>query len=733
MKNKRKKLIACVLAAVLGLSVTVSPVHAENNAGSFNVTGGTSGTEWTYDSSANTLTFNTSGTYTVEGDGQESEETIHVARDFEGTITIRNINTTWMNVENTAKLTLMLDGTNTLREGGLRFTNATTGSLTIDSNTDGSLTATSMGAPAGIGGISGAGNSITINGGTVTATSTRGAGIGGAHGGTGDNITINGGTVTATSDWGAGIGGGQYAGAGYITINGGKVIATGSGGAGIGGGVRNDGNNITINGGTVTAISEDEGAGIGGGINGNASNIIIDGGSVKASSIGVTPTDKAGKAVYLLRLENQSGVDKVTVDDKTFKRQGDHPDGDGTFYLYLTGQDHAITAPIGGYNAEWNGSNGFDISSSPTPAVTVESATASTVTVKALDNQDVYGTAEYSLDNQNWQSSNEFTELDADTEYTVYARYKGNDTYGQSKAGSVTVKTMKDGNALVEDSRPDSLTGIYGQKLSDISLPQGWTWADNDTALPAGEQSYPARFDTTAYEDEYDFTGASGYDSKNHYVESNLTVDVSKADSTVTINTASLDKEYDGNAVSDPYVEKTGSTKDVTFTWYQKDGDEWKELASAPADAGSYKVVACVEADDNYNGISAELEFVISKAVPQYEVPADLTVEQGQALSTVKLPAGFAWKDSTQKADKLGKQTFKAVYTPEDTENYQTVEMDITVDVVAKAVSADDTDKAQQAEAKTGDSMNVFVWTALLAVSLAAAVSSVLFRRRKQR
>ena len=74
-----------------------------------------------------------------------------------------------------------------------------------------------------------------------------------------------------------------------------------------------------------------------------------------------------------------------------------------------------------------------------------------------------------------------------------------------------------------------------------------------------------------------------------------------------------MDKKYDGIPVNNPDVEKTGSIKDVTFTWYQKDGGDWKELSSAPVEAGNYKVVVSVEADDNYNGASAELEFAISK------------------------------------------------------------------------------------------------------------------------
>lgn len=826
MKRKRKKLTAYALVAVLSLSFAVYPVYAEeetpqqtqdmvgseektlsdvktqpeekallgttNNAGDFNVTGGTSGTEWTYDGRADTLTFNTSGTYTIEGNGQETAEQIQVAHGFEGTITIKNVNAKTMNVENTAKLTLYLDGTNTLREG-LRFADATTGTLTIDSLTNGSLSATggNNGAGIGGGGIWRAGNNITINGGTVIATSGYGgAGIGGGYSGVGSNITINGGavtvtgksgagigggsveaghsitinggTVTATSIDGAGIGGGGTGGEGNnITINGGTVTAISNNGAGIGGGWLKTGNNITINGGTVTAISND-GAGIGGGYQGGASNIIIDGGSVKASWIGTVPTNNNGNPVYLAKLENQSGVNEATVDDKSFTRQGDHPD-DGAFYLYLTGQDHTITTPLGKYKAIWNETDGFDILPyAVTPTIILDKTTANSITVKVLENQDIYGTAEYSLDNQNWQSSNEFTGLNAYTEYTIYARYQGNDMYACSEAGTATVATMKDGNTLLEEKIPANLKGVYEQKLSDVTLADGWTWVDKDTALSVGSQNYPARFDTTGYEKEYDFQNVSGYDSTNHYVETSLSVNVSKADTALAFKTENLDKSYDGQAVSEPEVEKTGSSHKVIFAWYQKDKNDWKELASAPADTGTYKVVASVEADDNYNGASAELEFVISqtenewteelsvtdwtygdkantptatskygtvtftysdtkdgtytdtipanagtwyvkatvagnenytgleavksftinKAVPVYQVPDKLTIRQGQAISTVKLPEHFAWADGTQKADELGSHIFKAVYTPADTANYQSVEVEIPVNVV---------------------------------------------------
>ena len=118
-----------------------------------------------------------------------------------------------------------------------------------------------------------AGKTLIINGtGSLTASSLgKGAGIGGANSVACGNIEIQGGTITATSDsYGAGIGGGDRADCGNITISGGIINATGGArGAGIGGGRRGPDNgscgNILISGGTVTATGGENAAGIGGG------------------------------------------------------------------------------------------------------------------------------------------------------------------------------------------------------------------------------------------------------------------------------------------------------------------------------------------------------------------------------------------------------------------------------------------------------------------------------------
>lgn len=119
---------------------------------------------------------------------------------------------------------------------------------------------------------------VTIKGsGSLTASSNGyGAGIGGGWGIACGNIEIQGGTITATGgDSSAGIGS-SYGSCGNITISGGTITATGGhSGAGIGSSYSNTCGNITISGGSVTATGGSSSAGIGSGVIGNCGDITI--------------------------------------------------------------------------------------------------------------------------------------------------------------------------------------------------------------------------------------------------------------------------------------------------------------------------------------------------------------------------------------------------------------------------------------------------------------------------
>lgn len=262
-------------------------------------------------------------------------------------------------------------------------------------------------------------------------------------------------------------------------------------------------------------------------------------------------------------------------------------------------------------------------SKAPAPTVNIE-RTKNSLTVNGTFDTDKYGNIEYQWDGGAWGTSAVLSDLEAESKHTVSVRYKGKGNYLQSDVATVTVSTKKDGSATI--SEPTNLTGVYGQTLKDVTLPAGWAWENEDTSLPVGTESFIAHYDTTAIEDEYDFTDVNGYDTQGHCVERSLSVKVSKADTSIKIKADTMDKVYDGQAIAEPEAEVVGSSKTPAFQWYQKEADgSYTKLTSAPKVVGNYKVVASVEADANYNSASVEKEFVISIAENEWKDNLSIT------------------------------------------------------------------------------------------------------------
>lgn len=151
-----------------------------------------------------------------------------------------------------------------------------------------------------------------------------------------------------------------------------------------------------------------------------------------------------------------------------------------------------------------------------------------------------------------------------------------------------------------------------------------------------------------------------------------------------------------GQTASTPVA--TAKYGNVVFTYSDKNDGTY--TGKVPTEAGTWYVKATVEGNENYTGMVATDSFEISKAQPSYTLPTDLVIKQGDALSTVSLPKGFTWIDDTQTVDVLGTHTFQAVFTPEDTTNYKTVEVEIRVEVVP-AISQVDKAPVIHAEDKT--------------------------------
>ena len=109
---------------------------------------------------------------------------------------------------------------------------------------------------------------------------------------------------------------------------------------------------------------------------------------------------------------------------------------------------------------------------------------------------------------------------------------------------------------------------------------------------------------------------------------------------------------------------------EVTFTYDTKENK---------VPTGTHTITAQYGGSVKLNGSNSDaINVTLYKAVPAYIVPTGLTATYGQTLATVALPDGFTWQDATQAVNAAG--TFKAVFTPADTENYQMVtDIDIIV------------------------------------------------------
>ena len=81
------------------------------------------------------------------------------------------------------------------------------------------------------------------------------------------------------------------------------------------------------------------------------------------------------------------------------------------------------------------------------------------------------------------------------------------------------------------------------------------------------------------------------------------------------------------------------------------------------------------------------IEWTIEKANPNPDKPTNLKAIQGDTLSEVKLPSGWSWNEPNTQITDSGSKTYKATFTPTDTENYNVLDnIELTVDVEAAPI-----------------------------------------------
>ena len=153
------------------------------------------------------------------------------------------------------------------------------------------------------------------------------------------------------------------------------------------------------------------------------------------------------------------------------------------------------------------------------------------------------------------------------------------------------------------------------------------------------------------------------------------------AQGVISISTKNI--VYDGSPVAEGVDFTVTGADGMTLGYrYKQEGGEY--VSGLPTDAGEYTILACAldYAQKTYYETTFELN--IQKAAPSYTKPTDIKACVEQTLADIKLPEGWEWQDpSLGVGNETGEKQFKAIFTPEDTSNYNTVEESVTVTVTA--------------------------------------------------
>ena len=149
-----------------------------------------------------------------------------------------------------------------------------------------------------------------------------------------------------------------------------------------------------------------------------------------------------------------------------------------------------------------------------------------------------------------------------------------------------------------------------------------------------------------------------------------------------TITTAPTATVTYGDTVSDSALTGGAASVAGTFKWadgvttYGNAGTKTLKAKFVPTDTANYATVEDID-------VNVEVKKASAPAAP-----TGLMGIKGQTLSTVTLPGGWTWVDGTTVMNTAGTQTFKANYTDAAGNYENATDVDVTVNVTAKATAA---------------------------------------------
>ena len=189
-----------------------------------------------------------------------------------------------------------------------------------------------------------------------------------------------------------------------------------------------------------------------------------------------------------------------------------------------------------------------------------------------------------------------YTDSVALTDSIVTTFKAGVDKSSTIKLNGNLIKEVKNGSNVLDSA--DYEVSLNGDELT-LTLKS--TYLDT---LNAGSYIFTVSYNPLGEIYDYGMDGDEPTDT-------HLNVIVQKAESSVT-NISSLDKTYDGSAVSSPTYNVVGDGT-VTVEYKAKDAEDNAYTTVAPKDAGKYVVRVNVAATENYNATSETANFEIAK------------------------------------------------------------------------------------------------------------------------
>lgn len=211
-----------------------------------------------------------------------------------------------------------------------------------------------------------------------------------------------------------------------------------------------------------------------------------------------------------------------------------------------------------------------------------------------------------------------------------------------------------------------------GIKLSDITLPAGYTWSDPASPITgAGTASFGATFtpaDTANYETE----------------NGTLTVSLDKASASIEGLLPSYTFTYNKGAHSITGIVPSHTESEITVS-YKING----ETADSIIGAGSYTVTVTLPETANYKEATVTATVTVLAADNTDEVTTAQNAIFGDPLSVISLPTSpdgiWSIKENVSTVGNVGTKTFTALFTPASA-NYNSREVAITLTVAKKSV-----------------------------------------------